>query len=223
MIPGTNRILWALCSLALCGMTNVLAFRFYRSDPLYGFGNEAAFWLFLVVSVVVGFFGTYLLLIGFRERNQFRRTAASISAAPEHNPASPTELAARIVATLAATDGDLTDTMEDALCDIFLRLDGKPLARAAVAERIRGAVSDDIASEVLTAQRWLDTEAREFILHCCYLLLEAMDDPGEVQEELLVKVAAAMGMSELDLKEHYDDFEIAAVPASPFGATDRKA
>jgi len=211
MKPGSIRIVWALCSLALCGMTIAVASRFHGSDPLYGFGGEAAFWLFLAASAVVGSVGGFLLLIGLRERHQFVRTTASISKAPDHAPASPSELVTRIVVTLAATDGGLTDMKTEALRDILEQVQGRPLDSAAVADLFARAVSADIASEVLAAQDWFDAERRDFVLHSCYMLLEAMDDPGPRQEGLLVRIAAAMGMSELDLTEHFDSFDSGAV------------
>lgn len=222
MKPGTNRIVWGLCSLALCSATIILASRFYGAEPLYGFGDETAFWLFLAASTVVGLVGAFLLFIGVRERQQFRRTTASISRAPDHEPASRAELVVRIMATLAATDGGLTDRKADGLRRVLEQVEGRPVEMAAVAKLFPDSVSSDIASEVLAAQDRLDTEARDFILHSCYLLLEEMDDPGPIQEELLVRIAAAMGMSELDLSEHFDRFDDEAAPAPPFDAADHK-
>jgi len=222
MKPGTNRIVWGLCSLALCGMTIAVASRFPGSAPLYGFGGNMAFWLFLAASAIIGSIGAFLLLIGARERNQFRRATASISGAPDHVPASPLELITRIVVTLAASDGDLTDQKANALRGILAQARRQPVDPAAVAALFPGAVSSDIASEVLAARHWIDAGARDFILHACYLLVEAMDDPGPVQEALLIRVAAAMDMSELDLKEHFDRLADEAVPLPQLGAADRK-
>lgn len=218
MKPGTNRIVWGLCSLALCTATIIVAHRFNGSDSVYGFGGDMAFWLFLAASTVVGGVGAFLLFIGARERNQFRRTMASISREPPHRSTTPAELVTRITTTLAATCGDLTDEMLDALRRILSRLEGQPVASAAVANLFPGAVSGDIASEVLAAADWLDAEAKDFILESCYLLIEAMDDPGPAQEELLVRLAAAMGLSELDLSELFDRFESEDIAASRFGA-----
>lgn len=222
MKPGTNRIVWGLGSLALCSATIIVASRFRGSDPGFGFGGTTAFWLFLAASTVVGLVGAFLLLIGVRERSQFRRTTASISREPEHRPASRGELVTRIMATLAATDGDLNDEKTDVLRRILAQVNGRPVEMATVANLFPGAISGDIASEVLAAEERLDTETRDFILRACYLLLEAMDEPGLAQEDLLVRIAAAMGLSELDLSELFDRFDSDDSAASRFGATNHE-
>jgi hypothetical protein len=223
MKPGTNHIVWALCAFVICGITIVVASRFYGSDPIYGSGNLLAFWMFLGASAVVGFTGAFLFLIGIRERNQYRRTRASISTEPDHMPGSREELVTRVLATLAATDGDPTDEIFNALRRILARMDGNPLEREQVRVLFPKAVSTDIASEILAAEDLLDGRARDFILNSCYLLMDVMDDPGPVQESLLVRIAAAMGMSELDLSAHLDSFEKSAAPVSRLDATNREA
>ena len=221
--PGTNHIVWAVCAFLVCGTTIGLASRFHGSDPVYGSGDETAFWMFLGATAVVGLTGTFLLLIGIRERNQYRRTRASISTEPDHKPGSRTELVVRIMATLAATDGELTDEKTELLGRILSQMDGTPAEKEPLRELLRQAVSSDIASEILAAGDVLDTQAKDFILNSCFLLLEAMDDPGPAQEDLLVRIAAAMGMSELGLSAHLDRFERSAVPLPRFDATNDKA
>jgi len=221
--PGTNHIVWALCSFILCGTTIVLAGRFHGSDPVYGSGAETAFWMFLGATAVVGLTGTFLLLIGIRERNQYRRTRASISTEPDHKPRSRNELVTRIIATLAATDDDLDDEKVEALRCILAQMEGTPPEKGPLRDQLRKAVSNDIASEILAAEDLLDTQARDFILNSCFLLLDAMDDPGPVQEDLLVRIAAAMGMSELGLSAHQDSIERSAVRVSRFDTTNGEA
>ncbi|MDH3230847.1 MAG: hypothetical protein OEN55_13740 [Alphaproteobacteria bacterium] len=223
MKPGTNHIVWALCSFILCGTTIVLAGRFHGSDPVYGSGAETAFWMFLGATAVVGLTGTFLLLIGIRERNQYRRTRASISTEPDHKPRSRNELVTRIIATLAATDDDLDDEKVEALRCILAQMEGTPPEKGPLRDQLRKAVSNDIASEILAAEDLLDTQARDFILNSCFLLLDAMDDPGPVQEDLLVRIAAAMGMSELGLSAHQDSIERSAVRVSRFDTTNGEA
>ena len=223
MKPGTNHIVWALCAFLICGTTIVLASRFHGSDPVYGSGDDTAFWMFLGATAVVGLTGTFLLLIGIRERNQYRRTRASISTEPDHTPGSRAELVRRIMATFAATDGDLTDVKVKALHHIFSQMGGKPMDRETIQDLFPKAVSEDIASEILAAEESLDTGTKDFILNSCYLLLDAMDDPGPIQEGLLVRIGAAMGMSELGLSAHLDRFERSAIPLPPFDATNDKA
>lgn len=207
MKPGTNYIGWGVGALIICGSTIALASRFHGSETVYGPGGESAFWMFLGASVVMGLTGAFLLVVGLRERLQYRRARASISTEPEHKPRSQTELVVRIMATLAATDGDLNDDKIAVLHRIFSQVDGDPAGTEPVRELIEKAVSNDIASEILAAENSLDAPARDFILNSCYLLAEAMDDPGPAQEDLLVKVAAALGMSELGLSAHQDRFE----------------
>lgn len=223
MKPGTNHIVWALCSFIVSGTTIVLASRFHGSDPVYGSGAETAFWMFLGATAVVGLTGTFLLLIGIREHNQYRRTRASIPTEPDHTPKSRNELVTRIMATLAATDGDLSDEKIEVLRRILSQIEGKPMEDGPLRGRLRNAASNDIASEILAAEDLLDTQARDFILNSCFLLLDAMNDPGPVQEDLLVRIAAAMGMSELGLSAHQDSIERAAVRVSRFDATNGEA
>ncbi len=223
MKPGTNHIVWAFCAFIVCGTTVVLASRFYGSDPVYGSGDQLAFWMFLGAGAVVGFTGAFLFLIGIRERNQYRRTRASISTEPTHKPESRSELVTRVMATLAATDGDLTDDKVSALRRIFARVDGNPVEREQVRGLFPKAVSTDIASEILAAEDLLDRRTRDFILNSCYLLMDVMDDPGPAQEDLMVRIAAAMGMSELGLSAHLDSFERSAAPVSRLDATNREA
>ena len=201
----------------------MLASRFHESGPIYGSGDETVFWMFLGASAVLALTGAFLLLIGIRERNQYQRTRASISTEPDHKPESREELVVRIMATLAATDGDLTDHKAAALHRIFAQMEDSPVAKEPVRDLFAKAVSTDIASEILAAEHLLDSRARDFILNACYLLIDAMDDPGPVQEDLLVRIAAAMGMSELGLSAHLDRFERSAVPVSRFDATNGKA
>jgi hypothetical protein len=223
MKPGTNHIVWALCAFIICGTTIVVARRFHGSDPIYGSAETTAIWMFLGASAVVGLTGIFLLLIGIRERRQYRRARASISTKPDHKPKSRAELVMRIMATLAATDGDPTDVKVKALHHIFSQMGGDRIDRRTIRDLLPEAVSDDIASEILAAEELLDTRTRDFILNSCYLLLDAMDDPGPVQEGLLVRIAAAMGMSELGLSAHLDRFERSAVPLPRFDATNDKA
>lgn len=219
MRPGTNHIVWSLGSFIVCGTTVFLASRFYGSDPVYGSGRELALWMFLAASAVVGVTGAYLLLIGIRERSQYRRARTSISTEPDHRPGTRTELVIRIMATLAATDGDLTDTKARMLRRIFSQIEGNPVENEPVSDLFPKAVSNDIASEILAAEDSLDTRARDFILNSCYMLVDAMDDPGPVQDDLLVRIAAAMGMSELGLSAHLDRFERSATPVSRLDAS----
>jgi hypothetical protein len=223
MRPGTNHIFWGFGSLIVCGATIVLARRLYQSGPVYDSGNEIAFWMFLAASVVVGCTGAFMLLVGSRERLQFGRARASIPGAPDHRPESNGELAVRVLATLAATDGDLNDVKAGTLRRLFSRMDGNPMAAEPVEGLFPKAVSSDIASEILVMEEGLDPAARDFILNCCYLLIDALDDPGPVQDELMVRIAAAMGMSELGLTAHLDRFERSTAPLPRFGASSDKA
>jgi hypothetical protein len=217
--PGTNHIVWSLGSFVICGTTIFLTSRFYGSDPVYGSSRELAFWMFLIASAVVGLTGAYLLLIGIREHSQYRRARTSISTEPDHKPETRTELVVRIMATLAATDGDLTDGKARMLRRIFSQIEGNPPAKEAIRDLFPKAVSNDIASEILAAEALLDTRAKDFILNSCYLLVDTMDDPGLAQEDLLVRIAAAMGMSELGLSAHLDRFEKSTDPVSRLDAS----
>ncbi len=220
MKPGTNHIIWALCAFAATGTAILFAGRLDGSDTVYGYGDETAVWMFLGAAAVVGLTGLYLLLIGLRERKQFRGTRASISAEPDHRPRSRDELFLRVMASLTVTDGDLTDDKVEVLRRVLPKSDANPPAGAALPDLLRSAVSGDIASEILAAEHMLDDAARDIILHACYRLLEVMDDPGPVQEELMVRIAAAMGMSELELTAHMDRFERSAAGAGPDGTTE---
>ncbi len=223
MRPGTKHIFWGFGSLIVCGATIVLARRLYQSGPVYDSGNEIAFWMFLAASVVVGCTGAFMLLVGTRERLQFGRTRASIPGAPDHRPGSAGELAVRVLATLAATDGDLSDVKAGALRRLLSRMDDNPMAAEPVEDLFPSAVSSDIASEIMAMEDALDPAARDFILNSCYLLIDALDDPGPVQEELMVRIAAAMGMSELGLTAHLDSFEKSTAPMPRFRASNDRA
>ncbi|UCH72849.1 MAG: hypothetical protein JSU82_10755 [Rhodospirillales bacterium] len=201
----------------------LLANGFRGVDAVYGSGGDTAVWLFVGAGLVVALAGAFLLLMGVRERNQYRRATASISPHPEHRPASRTELVERVMATLAATDGEMNAAKSEALGQILALMVGRPVPPAAVATVIERSVSNDIASEVLASRTWLDDEDRDFILHSSYRLLEAMDEPGPVQEALLVQIAAAMGMSEFGLSEHLERFEDAADGATEADTGDGKS
>ncbi len=221
MKPGTNHIIWALGAFLVTGTAIVLAVRFHGSDPVFRYGASATFWMFLGAGGIVGLTGLYLLLIGIRERSQYVRTRASIATAPDHKPGSRDELIVRIVATLAATESEPGDESARVVRDVLAQIDAATFETAPLPELLREHVSRDIASEVLAAEALLDAGDREFILQSCFLLLEAMDDPGPVQEELMVRIAAAMGMSELALATRMDGFERSAVALSRFDTTDR--
>ena len=214
MKPGANHIGWGLGSFLVCGATIILARRFHGSDPVYGLGAGTVFWMFLFAGAILGLTGAYLFLIGIFERRQYRRARASISTSPAHRPSSHVELVTRIAATLAMTDGDLTDDKIETLRRIFSQMEGNLAETEAVRDLIGKAVSNDIASEILAAEDSLDPGARDFILNSCYQLLDVMDDPGTVQADLLVRMAAAMGMSELGLTAHQDSFERSAAAGS---------
>ncbi len=220
MKPGTNHIVWALGAFLVTATAIVLAVRFHGSDTVYRYGAPAAFWMFLGAGAIVGLTGLYLLLIGVRERGQYVRTRASIAAVPGHRPGTRDELIVRIVATLAATEGEPSDDSARVLHDVLAQIDAARFETAPLPELLHEHVSGDIASEVLAAEVLLDAGAREFILRSCFLLLEAMDDPGPVQEEMMVRIAAAMGMSELALATRMDGFERSAVALSRFDTTD---
>jgi hypothetical protein len=117
---------------------------------------------------------------------------------------------------MVMTDGDLTDDKIEVLRYILSQVEGELIEKENISELIQKVVSNDIASEVLSLEESLSYRSRGFILNSCSLLFKVMSDPGLAQEQLLIKIAAAMGFSERELRAHLHKFEESATPASEF-------